>query len=303
MFIVRSLRQVALAVLLSISCLLGLGGAVVQDVTATATSPAAALIGSVRWTTTTVNVRGHPTTATRALFVLAAGVPVRIVRVATDPARRTWYLVRVQGRPGWLAGWLTSTTRPRGATSAAPVSALGPVRWTTASVNVRGHPVTLSKPLFVLPARTAVRVVRSTTDAARRTWHLVQVHGRLGWVAAWLTSGARSGSATSPAGTTSSGTTTTGWTTARASDYGIGDGLLGDPLACGGRLTTTVMVVAHKTLPCGTRILIRSGGVVVAAVVLDRGPYVAGLTFDLGPAVCHALHCGGVFDIEWKLAD
>ena len=72
-------------------------------------------------------------------------------------------------------------------------------------------------------------------------------------------------------------------------------------MACGGTLTDTVMAVANRDLPCGTRVRIRSGGRLVEAQVLDRGPYVDGLTFDLGPAVCQALGaCDGVTSIEWQ---
>ncbi len=179
----------------------------------------------------------------------------------------------------------------------ASASTIGSVRWTTTTVNVRGHPTTSNKPLFTLAAGTPVRVVRAIVDANKRTWFLVRVHSRLGWVAAWLTSATRPGQAS-----VNATPTTSEWQSARATDYGIGDGLLGGHLACGGKLTTSVMAVAHRTLPCGTRVLIRMGGAVVTAQVLDRGPYSTGLTFDLGPAVCRALGCRGVFTIEWKLA-
>lgn len=35
-----------------------------------------------------------------------------------------------------------------------------------------------------------------------------------------------------------------------------GPGLYGNRMACGGRLTTSTWGVAHKALPCGTRVLI-----------------------------------------------
>jgi Lytic transglycolase/Bacterial SH3 domain len=298
MSIVRSLRQIALLVLLSLGASIGLVGAVTQDVAATAIPEAAGTaspVGSVRWTTTAVNVRGHPTTATKSLFVLAGGTPVRIVRVATDAARRTWYLVRVQSRLGWLAGWLTRTAAAKPAPTSTAATTPGAVRWTTASVNVRGHPTTASKPLFVLAAGTAVRVVRSATDTARRTWYLVRVRSRLGWLAAWLVRGA----VVAPAATTHAA-----WQTAQASSFGVGDGLVGSHMACGKTLTESVMAVANRTLPCGTRLRLRVGGHVVEAQVLDRGPYVDGRTFDLAPAVCRALGaCSGVTTIDWQLAN
>jgi rare lipoprotein A (peptidoglycan hydrolase) len=39
--------------------------------------------------------------------------------------------------------------------------------------------------------------------------------------------------------------------------------------------------VAHKTLPCGTKLTIRYKGRSVRARVIDRGPFVAGREFDL----------------------
>ena len=190
----------------------------------------------------------------------------------------------------------TPTPTPTPITSPPPsagvASAIGSVRWTTTSVNVRGHPTTASKPLFVLSPGTAVTVVRAATDSAQRTWYLVRANSRRGWLAAWLTRGPTSAQATA---------TDAAWQPARASSFGVGDGLLGSPMACGGTLTDTVMAVANRDLPCGTRVRIRSGGRLVEAQVLDRGPYVDGLTFDLGPAVCQALGaCDGVTSIEWQ---
>src|SRR6185436_19050416 len=91
------------------------------------------------------------------------------------------------------------------------------------------------------------------------------------------------------------------WTAVMASSFGVGDGLVGARMACGPELTTTVMAVAHRTLSCGTQVRIRIGTRTVVARVLDRGPFTAGRTFDLAPAVCRALAgCDGVFRIEWQ---
>jgi rare lipoprotein A len=58
---------------------------------------------------------------------------------------------------------------------------------------------------------------------------------------------------------------------ARATWYG--PGLYGNGLACGGRLSTATIGVAHKTLPCGTRLTLRYRGRELRAKVIDRGPY------------------------------
>jgi rare lipoprotein A (peptidoglycan hydrolase) len=82
-----------------------------------------------------------------------------------------------------------------------------------------------------------------------------------------------------------------GWL-ALASWYG--PGLYGNTMACGGVLHPGSMVVAHRTLVCGTRLLVCYAGRCVDAVVQDRGPYVAGRDVDLGPGVARALGFGGV---------
>jgi hypothetical protein len=68
----------------------------------------------------------------------------------------------------------------------------------------------------------------------------------------------------------------------------------GGPLACGGSLGYNAMVVAHKTLPCGTRLRISYRGRTVTATVRDRGPYVGGREFDLAGAVARRLGFNGV---------
>jgi hypothetical protein len=70
--------------------------------------------------------------------------------------------------------------------------------------------------------------------------------------------------------------------------------LYGGPLACGGRLGYGSMVVAHRSLPCGTKVTIRYGGRTAKAVVRDRGPYVGAREFDLAGAVARRLGFDGV---------
>lgn len=74
---------------------------------------------------------------------------------------------------------------------------------------------------------------------------------------------------------------------ALASAYG--PGLYGNRTACGQVLTTSSNLVAHKSLPCGTRLTFRSNGRTVSTVVGDRGPFVGPREFDLGPGVWAAL--------------
>ncbi len=72
-------------------------------------------------------------------------------------------------------------------------------------------------------------------------------------------------------------------------------------MAGGGKLTPTSMVVAHRTLPFGTRIEFEYRGKRCLAVVRDRGPFVRGRTFDLGPGTAKALGFSGVGTVRWRI--
>jgi rare lipoprotein A len=73
-----------------------------------------------------------------------------------------------------------------------------------------------------------------------------------------------------------------------------GPGLYGNKLSCGGRLTPGTLGVAHKTLPCGTRVTLRHRGRIVRVPVVDRGPFVGGREFDLTAATRARLGFGSV---------
>jgi rare lipoprotein A len=73
-----------------------------------------------------------------------------------------------------------------------------------------------------------------------------------------------------------------------------GPGFYGHRTACGYALTTSLIGVAHRTLPCGTKVRFRNpaNGRVVVARVVDRGPYVSGRQWDMTAGLCKALgHC------------
>jgi rare lipoprotein A len=78
-----------------------------------------------------------------------------------------------------------------------------------------------------------------------------------------------------------------GYRRAYASWYG--PGLYGNHLGCGGRLTYSRLGVAHKTLPCGTKVTLRHGRRAIRVRVIDRGPYVAGREYDLTQATARRL--------------
>lgn len=71
-----------------------------------------------------------------------------------------------------------------------------------------------------------------------------------------------------------------------------GPGLYGGALACGGSLSPGTRGVAHKTLPCGSKVTLRYGKRTVTTRVVDRGPYVAGREFDLTAATRNDLGFG-----------
>lgn len=72
-----------------------------------------------------------------------------------------------------------------------------------------------------------------------------------------------------------------------------GPGLYGGHLACGGRLSQGTLGVAHKHLPCGTRVTLRYRGRSVRVPVVDRGPYVGAREFDLTSRTKQALGFAG----------
>lgn len=71
-----------------------------------------------------------------------------------------------------------------------------------------------------------------------------------------------------------------------------GPGLFGNKLGCGGRLSTGTVGVAHKSLPCGARVVLRKGKRIVRTRVIDRGPYVGAREFDLTQATKQRLGFG-----------
>jgi hypothetical protein len=83
-----------------------------------------------------------------------------------------------------------------------------------------------------------------------------------------------------------------------------GPGFYGKRTACGHAMTESLIGVAHRTLPCGTRITFKNpaNGRIVTAAVVDRGPYVTGRQWDLTGGLCLKLgHCytGSLY---WKYA-
>ena len=77
-----------------------------------------------------------------------------------------------------------------------------------------------------------------------------------------------------------------------ASASWYGPGLYGNGMACGGTLTPSTVGVAHRSMPCGTKLTLRHAGRSVRVEVIDRGPFVGGREFDLTGATKNRLNFG-----------
>jgi rare lipoprotein A len=72
-----------------------------------------------------------------------------------------------------------------------------------------------------------------------------------------------------------------------------GPGLYGRRTGCGGTLGYSQLGVAHKSLPCGTKVTLRHHGRRVRVPVIDRGPYVGAREYDLTAATARKLRFHG----------
>ncbi|MDZ4168353.1 MAG: septal ring lytic transglycosylase RlpA family protein [Coriobacteriia bacterium] len=89
------------------------------------------------------------------------------------------------------------------------------------------------------------------------------------------------------------------WRGATASWYG--PGFYGRTTANGTTLTRSSMNVAHKTLKFGTRIQFKYKNRLVIAIVNDRGPFIRGRDFDLGPGTARAVGFDGVGQVQYRI--
>lgn len=79
-----------------------------------------------------------------------------------------------------------------------------------------------------------------------------------------------------------------------------GPGFYGHRTACGQTLTPSSFGVAHKALACGTKVRLCVKRCVTAPVI-DRGPYVAGRTFDLTAPVKNAIGAGSIATVRFTV--
>lgn len=83
-----------------------------------------------------------------------------------------------------------------------------------------------------------------------------------------------------------------------------GPGLYGNKTACGATLRKNTLGVAHRSLPCGTMVKFVYQGRVLVTQVIDRGPYVRGVAWDLTQAASSALafESAGVGRVRYAVA-
>jgi hypothetical protein len=79
---------------------------------------------------------------------------------------------------------------------------------------------------------------------------------------------------------------------AKATMYG--PGMFGAQTACGVTLTKDTLGVAHRTLPCGTKVHIYYRGRAIVVPVIDRGPFREDVDWDLTAAAARVLSFGGL---------
>jgi rare lipoprotein A (peptidoglycan hydrolase) len=81
-----------------------------------------------------------------------------------------------------------------------------------------------------------------------------------------------------------------------------GPGFYGNRTACGQVYTPEIIGVAHRTLRCGTLLVLEYRGRTVTVPVIDRGPYIAGRTLDLSNATRLAMGCPDLCTLSMRIA-
>jgi len=69
----------------------------------------------------------------------------------------------------------------------------------------------------------------------------------------------------------------------------FGPGFYGRRTACGQVMTHRLLGVAHRSLPCGTKVALLYKGRTITVPVVDRGPFANGAGYDLTSATAAAL--------------
>jgi hypothetical protein len=229
----------------------------------------------------------RPATATLAL-VLALGAPLAVPALSAADG----------GGPGGSGG---APPPPAGAAPAAPVTG-GAIAQAAGSNGVtlfaRSGAIVKTTEHFrgVVPGGggKAVRIQVLGPDGAWATAATATVRADGTFVARWRaahigTYQARallSGASAAAAGSAPVITVTVHHPTT-ATWYG--PGFFGKQTACGVTLAPDTIGVAHRSLPCGTKVSILYRGRTLVVPVIDRGPFANGADWDLTQAAAQAL--------------
>jgi rare lipoprotein A len=87
-------------------------------------------------------------------------------------------------------------------------------------------------------------------------------------------------------------------TMGRSTATWYGRGFWNHKTACGTTLKRRTLGVAHRNLPCGTKVTLKYGHRYVTTRVIDRGPYTKGLRWDLTKRTARKLHLTYTDDIR-----
>ena len=77
-----------------------------------------------------------------------------------------------------------------------------------------------------------------------------------------------------------------------------GPGFWGNQTACGQTLERRTVGVAHKTLPCGSKVVVRYKGRFLRTRVIDRGPYANNASWDLTQRAARLVGLEGTDEIR-----
>lgn len=173
------------------------------------------------------------------------------------------------------------------AVAAAPTAASAPAAGDTISVNARHHvlagqQVRISGRLSSAQAGRDV-IVRVRHGGTWRTVDRVKTGNGGSYTARWTPErSSRYGVRVSTANGSAKRSLRDGITAYRRSAASwYGPGFYGNRTACGRTLGRGTLGVAHKSLPCGTKVTLRYNGRTVVAPVIDRGPYAGNREYDL----------------------
>lgn len=131
--------------------------------------------------------------------------------------------------------------------------------------------------------RSAIRADKASVRRADQTLKVIFITLILASVVAtlWQRSPTASGTEAEPDAAPKSGTSAWDAPRFRAAASWYAEPFAGEPAACGPIFDPTELTAAHRSLPCGTRLLVTHGLRSVLVKITDRGPYVPGRELDL----------------------